>query len=302
MNTDLIRRSIPDGLLFSSWHAADGWTLRRFDWPVAAARGSLLFVGGRGDFVEKYLEAFHHWHARGWNLTGFDWRGQGGSGRILTNRLICHMPDFDPLLDDLHDFVRDWRKMTPGPHAIIAHSMGAHLALRLLVERREHFHRVALTSPMIGIAVHKLPTRAVALAAKTAILLGLKERTVWNGDPAAQRGHMTSCPHRHEDKLWWKAEQPEIASGPASWGWLHAACSSIGKLPLARLSSITSPVLMLASRRDPVIDVSLAMRAAAALPNGLIEVLDSGGHELLREVDRLRLPALARIDSFFQSG
>ena len=34
---------------------------------------------GRGDFIEKYLETYAHFQAAGWNVTAFDWRGQGGS-------------------------------------------------------------------------------------------------------------------------------------------------------------------------------------------------------------------------------
>src|SRR3990170_2934385 len=91
------RRCIPVGMNFSTWTAPDGWTLRRFDWPQPGApRGKLLLLGGRGDFIEKYLEALAHWNASGWSLTGFDWRGQGGSGRLLADGLICHLTDFDP--------------------------------------------------------------------------------------------------------------------------------------------------------------------------------------------------------------
>ncbi|HEY1146907.1 MAG TPA: hypothetical protein VGE84_11270, partial [Allosphingosinicella sp.] len=76
------RRTHPPGAAFSYWRAADGWPIRRMDWlqPTGSAvRGSLIFAGGRGDFIEKYLEALGYWHGRGWNVTSFDWRGQGES-------------------------------------------------------------------------------------------------------------------------------------------------------------------------------------------------------------------------------
>ncbi|MFM2302401.1 MAG: hypothetical protein RLZZ84_2137, partial [Pseudomonadota bacterium] len=51
------RRAIPPAAVESHWQAADGHALRRIDWPVPAgsAKGSLLFLPGRGDFYEKYL-------------------------------------------------------------------------------------------------------------------------------------------------------------------------------------------------------------------------------------------------------
>ena len=77
-DSDDSRRVHPPGAVFSTFAAPDGWPLRRMDWlqgEPEAARGDLLFVGGRGDFIEKYLEVYHWWHDRGWNVTAFDWRG-----------------------------------------------------------------------------------------------------------------------------------------------------------------------------------------------------------------------------------
>ena len=77
-------RTLPAGAVLSRWAAPDGWLLRRFDWPGAdGRRGRLLFLGGRGDFIEKYLDAYRHFSRRGWSVAAFDWRGQGGSGRQI---------------------------------------------------------------------------------------------------------------------------------------------------------------------------------------------------------------------------
>ena len=78
------RRRHPDGMTFHEWRAADGWPLRAYRWPAdgAPSRGSLLFQSGRADFIEKYLEPCDHWHSEGWQIEGFDWRGQGGSRAI----------------------------------------------------------------------------------------------------------------------------------------------------------------------------------------------------------------------------
>ena len=90
-SASLYRRAIPAGARVSRWHAPNDWALRRFDWPAEGeSRGAMLFQGGRGDIFEKYLESFAHWHARGWSITSFDWRGQGGSGRLSANPLVGH--------------------------------------------------------------------------------------------------------------------------------------------------------------------------------------------------------------------
>lgn len=292
------RRRIPGGMTFGDWVAADGWKLRRFDWPQRdTPRGKLLFLGGRGDFIEKYLEAFAHWHDRGWSLTGFDWRGQGGSGRLLADRATCHLDDFDPLLADLRDFVTDWRG-EDGPHVVVAHSMGGHLALRLLAENPRAFDAAALASPMLGIKVKNLPGRPLHLAAQAACLIGLAERSIWRRDPGNIPGRMTSCPDRIADKMWWKANHPEIASGSPSWGWTRAAFASIDRLNASDLEQADTPVLLLGSHLDPIVRIDAITAMSRRLPNAQLEIYADGGHELLREADTMRLLVLNRIDEF----
>ena len=61
-------RAHPAGAVFSDWSAPDGMPLRRLDWPAAGRRkrrGSLLFINGRGDFIEKYLETYARFQAAG---------------------------------------------------------------------------------------------------------------------------------------------------------------------------------------------------------------------------------------------
>jgi lysophospholipase len=296
------RRTHPHGLSFDQWRAADGWMLRRFTLAnPERSRGSLLFLGGRGDFVEKYLEALAHWHGQGWSIAGFDWRGQGGSGRLLADPLVCHQSDFDVLLADLDRFTRQWMSETAAPHVIIAHSMGAHLVLRMLARDASGVAAAILESPMIAIRALGLPGWLLGLAARGACLLGRSERCVWRSDIGDVGGRMTSCPERREDKMWWKLQRPEIASGPPSWGWLRAAHVSVRRLPHSELERIATPILLLASEKDPVIDVGAVRRAAAMLPQAELDVVPGTGHELLREADARRLPVLARIDTFLES-
>lgn len=293
------RRAIPAGMSFASWTAADGWPLRSFSWPQAgAARGSLLFLTGRGDFIEKYLEALSHWHSRNWNVAGFDWRGQGGSGRLLADPLICHQTNFDALVDDLAQFVAQWLARTPGPHAIVAHSMGAHLALRMLARSPAGIDAVVLTSPMIGIRVKGVPTWLVGALARGATMIGLGNRRISRRDIGDVGGRMTSCPERRADKIWWKTNRPELASGVPSWCWVRSAFASIARLPRTTLAAIPTPALFVAARGDPVVDVPAIVRAAETLPKGELMMVDGGGHELLREADDRRLPVMARIDAF----
>jgi lysophospholipase len=306
MNSSFDRRALPPGLLIGEWRAADGWPLRRFDWaPETESRGSILFQAGRGDFIEKYLETYAHWHARGWRVSGFDWRGQGASGRLLRDRLVGHLPSLDPLLDDLASFVPTWLAESPGPHVLIGHSMGGHLALRLLAEQELAVDAAVLVAPMLGLNTGPVPAAAARALARALCRLGLTERPAWregnrpSESARTRQTNLTSCLDRYADEMWWKAEHPELALATPSWGWLVAAFESIAKLDRPGvMERVTTPILILGAAQDRLVSPPAIRRAAARLPDARLLMSEKGAHELLRETDAVRLPSLAEIDRF----
>jgi lysophospholipase len=300
------RREHPAGAVFSSWRAPDGWHLRRMDWPPpkgVSMRGSLLFLGGRGDFCEKYLEPMGHWNSRGWNVSCFDWRGQGGSrGDVVGG----NVESFEPLIDDLEAFLSNWRVSSPAPHVAVAHSMGGHLLLRLLAERQPDLDAGVLVAPMIAVNAAPLPQWLAHIFVRLACRLGMSGGRVWRqpeGQPQAdlrRRRYLTSCPERYGDELWWRAREPGFTLGPPSWGWLKAAYESGASFTAARLGQVETPLLILAARNDRLVSAPAILKASEALPNARLHIYSDAAHEILRESDLVRIDALTRIDSFLE--
>lgn len=298
------RRALPSDACFGEWKAPDGWilrTLERRHGPGAKVRGSLLFAGGRGDFIEKYLEAQDHWHGRGWNVLAFDWRGQGGS---QGDRPGGYLDRFETLVGDLAGLIEVWRADSPGPHVVVAHSMGGHVLLRTLAERHPPLDAAVLIAPMLMINSGPVPPFAAQWLASTASLFG------WSGQPAWQQplapepvgsmrqGILTASPDRYSDELWWWERKPRFNLGAPSWGWLKAAFESCAGLTPARLSSVDIPVLLIGAERDRLVSPAAIRRAAARLPRAELIMYDDSAHEILRERDDVRLRALAAIDAF----
>ncbi|HET9640089.1 MAG TPA: alpha/beta hydrolase [Allosphingosinicella sp.] len=298
------RRSIPATARFGEWKAADGWTCRTLERrheEGTEIRGSLLFAGGRGDFIEKYLEAHDHWHRRGWNVTAFDWRGQGAS---QGDRPGGHLDSFETLVRDLAELIETWRAASPGPHVVVAHSMGGHVLLRTLAERHPPVDAAVLVAPMLMINSGPLPPFAAQWLASTASTFG------WAGQPAWQQPsrpqpagslrqtYLTGSRDRYSDELWWWEKQPRFNLGAPSWGWLRAAFASCAALTPARLAGVETPVLLIGTERDRLVSPAAIRRAASQLPRSELLMFDDAGHEILREADPIRLKALAAIDAF----
>lgn len=265
----------------------------------------MLFQAGRGDFLEKYIETYAHWVARGWRVSGFDWRGQGGSGRFHPDPLVGHAPSLDPLVEDLERFVTEWREEQPGPHVLFGHSMGAHLILRLLAERRITVDAAVLSAPMLALNSGRLSPRLAAAVARAVCLIGLRDQLAWReGERPTRLGisrqaNLTSCAERYADEAWWKERKPELAMSAPSWGWLSAAFRSTARLDRPGvLERITIPILMLMASKDRLVRAEAIRRAAARLPDARLIESDRAAHELLRETDEIRIPLLESIDRF----
>jgi lysophospholipase len=302
------RRAIPATASVGDWRAGDGWRHRRFDWPAPSgmARGSILFQGGRGDIFEKYLDSFDHWRGLGWSITSFDWRGQGGSGRLGPDPRVGHASDFAPFVDDLTAFFDSWRAATRGPHVVIAHSMGGHLLMRALAERRIVPDAAVLIAPMLGLHSAPFPTGVAALVSRLMTRIGAPTRAAWksNERPGAREAQrqifLTGDKDRYADELWWKAHQPDLALGPPSWAWLAAAYASTGALEApGRLEGIATPMLILGADHDRLVDPAAIRRAATRLPHAELTMFGGeSAHEILRESDPVRQRALSLIDDF----
>ncbi|MFA9200390.1 MAG: alpha/beta fold hydrolase [Cypionkella sp.] len=275
------------------------------DPPPGSARGSLLFLTGRGDAYEKYLESLDHWAGEGWRTASFDWRGQGGSGRLGADAVTGHVADFADWVEDLAAFWREWADRAAGPHALVGHSMGGHLALRAVAEGRVRPTALVLVAPMLGLH-GPLPPAAMHAVAKVMAALGDPRRPAWKwsekpGEPPASRQHLlTHDPERYADELWWRRERPELVMGPGSWRWVERAYASMRALAASGvLEQIGVPTLILAARHDPLVAFPAIAAAAARIPGAeLLAFGRESRHEILREADQVRSRAMAAIDEF----
>ncbi|WP_033926500.1 alpha/beta fold hydrolase [Sphingomonas sp. 35-24ZXX] len=301
------RRAIPAGAVESRWTAPDGWALRRIDWMAdGAARGSILFMPGRGDIYEKYLETLAHWQALGWNVTSADWRGQGGSGRMTDHQYVGHIQDFAQWIEDIAGFWAEWAASHPGPHVMVGHSMGGHLVARAIQEQRIAPDAAVLSAPMLGLKGLGLPMSFGHMVTRVMRGLGNPERPAWKvsekpASPLAIRQTLlTHDNDRYQDELAWWAQRPEVVMGPASWHWVERAYESNIRLNApGQWEKVRVPMLLIGTSADQLVDNKATLAAAARIPGAeLLAFGREARHEVLREVDPIRDRVLQTIDDF----
>lgn len=290
----------PDGafLRLSLWHPAG---------PVPAPNApTILVLPGRAEYVEKYGEVAADLAARGMNVLSLDWRGQGGSSRGLPDPLIGHVGSFTEFLDDLAAAIEAFAPDVTGPFLALGHSMGGHILLRFVAERPHPFKAVIASAPMLGIRSFPLPEPQARQVARMAVRMGrahhyaLGQGAWMPAPPPPFAGNpLTSDPVRFARGHELLVEDPGLAVGGASWGWLDAAFTSMRHFfDQNRLEDVDLPILILSGRADRIVRPDRHDLAARRLANCTLIPFPGGRHELLMEADAIRDQVLAAIDTF----
>lgn len=277
----------------------DGARLRRGHWRPASPRGRVLLLQGLSEFLEKYTEVAARLCARGFEVWSFDWRGQGHSA-------AGDGPPQDAFDRHLLDLGLALAALGPGPTPLLlAHSMGGHLALRLLLERPTLVARAVLVAPMIGIHTGRWPLRIAQRLARAMIRLGFGPRVL----PGRRHytpltipfalNPLTGDRDNYERLRRRIADDPALRFGQVDWHWLAAAFASIDRLHAADPSRLTTPLTLLLAGRDVVVNSHAAARFAARLPQASAQWFADARHELLMETPAIQTGVWAAIDRAF---
>ena len=290
----------------------DGLSIRYGVWSVGSdrCRGGVLVLNGRKEFLEKYAETIAELNQRDYTVFSFDWRGQGLSTRLLADRRKGHVRSYADYQQDLIQFVE--QIVLPAarrPLIVLAHSMGAHLALRLLHRHPDTADRVVLTSPMIDIRTAPYPRCMVGVFARTAMCAGLSEKYLpgATGRSALKRSFegnpLTSDPQRFSVERNAIADNPDLELGGPTFGWLAATLDSIGLIQRpGYLETIAAPLLMVAAGRDAVVCGASQRRACSRLPDCRFLLLEDARHEVLMERNQIRAAFWRAFDRFVAEG
>jgi len=284
----------------------DGLSIRCARWPAAlpAARGTVLFLQGRTEFIEKHLETIGDLRLRGFAVWALDWRGQGLSARQLDDRHKGHVATYDDYLQDLQLLVAGHLKdQAEGPLLLLAHSMGGHIGLRFLHDHPGLFQRAVLCAPMIGI--RRGPTGVAArLMATVANILGGDRAYVPSLGPYDHRTRrfegnlLTSDAERFARTHAHIARDPRLALGGPTLGWLAASFRSIARLH-RDAPAIRTPVLIVSAGDDRVVDNAAQHRLhRGGIADCRLETIAGARHEILCERDAIRASFWRLFDDF----
>jgi lysophospholipase len=301
------RFKAPIGIEWNYFQNADGARVRWSHVPAAVPdkKGTVVLMHGYSEFAEKYFEVMRDLTAHGYDVWQMDWRGYGGSDRYLREREKAHSLGTSHDTHDLDQFVRTVVKQVPGkPLILIAHSMGAQLAVRYLHDYPRTFQAVVLSSPFLSLATtanRGMPDWLVGSIIWSTNSFGFSESWAmgngpWKDKPIEKMSH---DPVRAELQRQWNRANPALRIGGVTNGWIKEYVSGLDvmKQP-GYYGDIKLPVLLGSASEDVLTKPDVHAQACSQMPNCRLLRLDHAWHELFMESDNIRSPWLNSIYSF----
>lgn len=265
--------------------------LRLTLWPVVGANATVLILPGRTEYCEKYGPVARTLAAAGFAVAAIDWRGQGLADRLSSDPMLGHVADFQDYQTDLDcvlSLLSAQKDMPPVRH-LLAHSMGGAIGLRALC-RGLDILSATFSAPMWGIHLPSFP--ASVLRWVTSGLEGMGLGTHYVPGPgsgpisyvatARYEGNvLTRDPVRFAALKTHLRAEPRFGLGGPSIAWAHAAlaeCRALAALPAPAV-----PALTFLGSLEAVVDAQAIRARMAAWPDGRLEVVQGGRHEVLMD-------------------
>jgi lysophospholipase len=260
------------------------------------ARGSIILVPGRTEFIEKYFETAESFRARGFTVLIMDHRGQGLSDRLLSDPLKSWVSSFDDYAIDLAFIIKTLSHDLPRPHVLVGHSMGGAISLLGLIKGYLDPDICVVNAPMLSLYGQDTPpmTQVVSILS----VLGFSRRRLPfqpanEGIPIPFKGNkLTSDKARYKR---WRAyfdNAPRLRVAGPTYGWIRAADRAMRTLN-RNAKKLKTPTLIVQTSMDTIV-IPSAVKEFAHKAGTDFKMINGARHETFLEQDEYR-------DQFFES-
>jgi len=303
---------VPEGARVGFFETRDRVRLRYALFPRTGPvhKGTICLVQGRTEFIEKYFETIVDFQRRGFQVATFDWRGQGGSDRLIGNPRLGFVEHFDDYRTDLTSFHAEiLLPDCPPPFYLVGHSMGGLVALMTGIRDRLMFERIFLSAPMLALDRQPFGMAGSARLAEALCFLGLGRLPVGRraDRPASEAtfpgNPLTSDLTRYMRSVDVLRADPSLGIGAPTLRWSAAALRAMLAAGTDSFpSALHVPVLILAAARDEVVSTTAIEQFGLRLRSGRHLVIAAARHELFMEADPIREQVLAAFDAFITNA
>ncbi len=270
----------------------------------------LVILPGRSEALEKYAEVVYD--LDNGSLAGefkyflMDHRGQGSSGRMLSDSEKGHVDAFNNYVLDLLTFMNTVVKEEHCSEVnLLAHSLGAGIATKFLQTYPNYFKRAALSSPMLKIKTlpYKYPlARSIVLAS---VVAG-KGANYGSGqkpfDPVRnfEANRFTTSEVRYNMAMDIYEEFPQTKLGGVTNMWLNEIMKSTLRIRF-HYKKIKIPLRVFHAGIENYSEPSEMIRLCDESSDCTRTLLPSSKHEVLMDRDINRGIVIKALETFFKN-
>ncbi|WP_425417168.1 alpha/beta fold hydrolase [Oricola indica] len=285
----------------------DGFSIRYavFRTTKHPVKGTVIVLQGRNESIEKYFETIGDLVAAGFDVTAFDWRGQGRSTRFFSRGDAGYIDSFDQYATDLETiFTQVALPDCRPPHFILAHSTGALVALYAAPIMVNRIQRMVLMAPFLGLPASQLQNWTMRAVTKSLSFLGLGNMHVAGGSARRMRkpfeaNQVTSDAHRYARNISIPIRYPELALGGPSAAWTAAVFDAIDRIDdPAHLAQTVIPTLVMMAGDEGIVSNDAIRLLTIYLRSASLLTIDGARHEILQEADIYREQFMAAFLAF----
>lgn len=298
---------VPENAFVGGITAADGRKLRyaRFTATSRPLKGTIILLQGRNECVEKYFETIRDLAGRGFGVATLDWRGQGGSDRLLADPQRGYVDSFSDYAGDLEQFFEE--VVLPdcrGPFFVLGHSTGSLVALLAAPSMVNRVQRMMLCVPLLAFVGFKVSMTTMRRASAMLYALGLGGMYLGSGarppEPTPFAANVLTTDHsRYRRNTLLYQTYPNLALGGPTVAWIRAASIAIDTVTSPEfMARVQIPTLLIAAGADEVVSTPAIEAYARRLRGASMLTIDGARHELLQEADIYREQLFGAFDAF----
>ena len=298
---------VPEGAHAGYVKTPDRMQIRYARWQAAShpAKGTVLLLHGRTECIEKLYETVEDLRRRGFEVLTFDWRGQGGSTRLLKNSLAGYIDNYTQYMTDFETVFEEIALPDcKAPFYVFAHSTGCLVALYSAPRFANKIRRMVLASPLLGLDNRALSQSNIHLLSGFMCAIGMGENYLGGGSTPAESSSFagniyTSDPDRFDRNRRFIEEFRELAVGGTTASWVFATCKAMETVhDMEFKKQISIPSLMVLAGNEQVVSNRAIEEFSSGMRAGSILTIDGARHEILQEHDMYREQLLAAFDAY----
>jgi lysophospholipase len=312
MKTDLSKYLLENGQTAFK-KSKDGRKIRTAIWRTQKkkAYGTVFFLNGHREFIEKYSDTFEFFVKKGFNIITLDWRGWGLSERPFPSRPkvqhISSAMEYQLDVDNVISLAKE--KSLATPWHLVAHSLGCLIGLRRLISEPLCFEKYIFLSPLWGSFPNvPRPIQRFAIKCEKAIrflgLIMLTEQSPKKYIPYSltvdfKKNTLTSDVKQFERLQMILRENKNLHSGTPTLGYFIAILKEIHLLNMTRIPD--RKILVLLAQQEQITDNKAVTQFIERFDFIDVVTIKEAQHEILIEKEKIRHEALSLMNTFLKS-